>query len=450
MERSYSASPAEAFFTGGGVHRFENFDRNDNHRVLSVREALKHSVNLVFIRLMREVAYHYMYRASGAGVTLLEDKADPLRQNYLSRFADKEGRVFISRFYSKYQGKSRQEAEDLLLQSVPASSAPLASVFRSLEPEASVDGLTQFLTQRLAKVTLSEQAVRALHDKHGPDRLSLADRGYVAGVHPLELWLVAFLRHHAGATLSDAFAASRGERQEVYGWLFKSDNKKAQDVRIRSQLEMEAFVEIQRAWRRLGYPFESLTPSYATAIGASGDRPAALAELMGIIVNQGVRLPVARIGSLEFARDTPYETRLDYQPHKTERVLPAEVADIVRRSLIEVVQDGTARRLKGALVRRDGSVVDVGGKTGTGDHRFDVHGRGGQLISSRVVNRSATFVFLIGDRYFGTVMAYVHEPHAAKYKFTSALPAQLLKAMAPALLPLLENGACRAGGRSGG
>jgi hypothetical protein len=30
------------------------------------------------------------------------------------------------------------------------------------------------------------------------------------------------------------------------------------------------------------------------------------------------------------------------------------------------------------------------------------------------------------------------------------MPAQLLKAMAPALLPLLENGACRAGGRSGG
>jgi len=47
-------------------------------------------------------------------------------------------------------------------------------------------------------------------------------------------------------------------------------------------------------------------------------------------------------------------------------------------------------------------------------------------------------------------MAYVHEPHAAKYKFTSALPAQLLKAMAPALLPLLENGACRTGSRSGG
>ena len=86
--------------------------------------------------------------------------------------------------------------------------------------------------------------------------------------------------------------------------------------------------------------------------------------------------------------------------------------------------------------------MEIGGKTGTGDHRFDVHGAGGQLISSRVVNRSATFVFLIGDRYFGTMMAYVQGPHAAKYNFTSALPAQLLKSLAPALLPLLGTG-CR-------
>ena len=65
-----------------------------------------------------------------------------------------------------------------------------------------------------------------------------------------------------------------------------------------------------------------------------------------------------------------------------------------------------------------------------------------RVISSRVVSRSATFVFLIGDRYFGTVMVYAPEPYAAKYKFTSALPVQLLKSMAPAMLPLLEGDGC--------
>ena len=68
---------------------------------------------------------------------------------------------------------------------------------------------------------------------------------------------------------------------------------------------MEAFTEIHKHWKRLGYPFGALVPSYATAIGVSGDRPAALAELMGIIVNGGVRLPTSRIEELHFAAGTP-------------------------------------------------------------------------------------------------------------------------------------------------
>ena len=41
------------------------------------------------------------------------------------------------------------------------------------------------------------------------------------------------------------------------------------------------------------------------------------------------------------------------------------------------------------------------------------------------------------------MMAYVQGADAAKYKFTSALPAQLLKAMSPALMPMLGTD-CRA------
>ena len=35
MERRYSASPGEAFFTGGGVHHFENFHHVDNNRIVT-------------------------------------------------------------------------------------------------------------------------------------------------------------------------------------------------------------------------------------------------------------------------------------------------------------------------------------------------------------------------------------------------------------------------------
>jgi len=444
MERSYSASPAEGFFTGGGLHHFVNFEPEDNGRTMTVREALTRSVNLVFIRLMRDVVRHVMARSEGESAALIDDESHPQRQEYLARFADKEGREFVARFYRKYAGQPAQQAEDLLVRSARPTPGRLAAAFYGLKPDASQAELAQFVERQLPNADLTDTALRALHDKFGPGTWSLADRGYLAGLHPLELWVAAYLRAHPKARLGEAYAASTAQRQEVYQWLFKTRHKGAQDARIRNLLEVEAFAEVQKAWRRLGYPFESLTPSYATALGASGDRPTALAELMGIVVSRGVRQPLARVTALQFARGTPYETQLAYAPAQGEQVLRPEIADVVRHALIGVVENGTAKRLKGALVRRDGGVVAIGGKTGTGDHRFDTYGRGGQLLSSRVVDRSATLVFFIGERYFGTMMAYAHEPHAANYKFTSAMPAQLLKVLAPVLLPLVDGGGCSA------
>jgi membrane peptidoglycan carboxypeptidase len=162
---------------------------------------------------------------------------------------------------------------------------------------------------------------------------------------------------------------------------------------------------------------------------------------MGIIANKGMRLPVERIDSLHFAAVTPYETRLEYRAGKAERVLKEEVAEVARRALMDVVEAGTARRFSGGFVPAEGVPLEVGGKTGTGDHRYEVYGRGGRLLESRVVNRSATFVFFMGDRYFGTITAYVPEPHAAKFRFTSSLTVQLLKSLTPALKPLVRRDA---------
>jgi hypothetical protein len=63
------------------------------------------------------------------------------------------------------------------------------------------------------------------------------------------------------------------------------------------------------------------------------------------------------------------------------------------------------------------------------------------------VNRSATFVFNIDERFFGTIIAYVPGAQAADYDFTSGLPVQLLKVMAPKLMPLINGGAATAGGQ---
>ena len=156
-------------------------------------------------------------------------------------------------------------------------------------------------------------------------------------------------------------------RQEVYQWLFKTRFRSARDNRIRNMLEIEAFWDLHQRWQRLGYPFDYLVPSLATALCSSGDMPAALAELIGIIINDGKRLPVFRVEKLAFASDTPYETHFDRSPPQAQQVLEPEVAAAVRSALQQVVSVGTGRRLHTAY---NSANVVIGGKTGTGDNRL--------------------------------------------------------------------------------
>jgi len=436
MERKYSASPAETFITGGGAHHFANFKRADNDRVVTLREAFLDSINLPFVRLMRDIVRYHVNR-SESGRRLLEDPAEPLRIEYLRRFADREGKTFLRRFYRKYDGKTPAERFRLLVDSVRTAPVPLGIVYRSVYPEDDADRFAQFLDETLPGESLDDKVVERLYRDYAPDQYSLMDRGYLAKLHPLELWLVAWLQQHPGSGFDDCVAASTQERIDVYAWLFKTRNKSRQDIRIRTMLEIEAFSSIHAAWARLGYPFSYLTPSYATAIGSSADRPSALAELMGIIVRGGMRVPAIRLDELHFATGTPWETLLRYRGMNAERVLPGEITDVLKAALLDVVGKGTAIRLAKGLQPAAGVTIPVGGKTGTGDHRTEEFDAAGRQLRERVVNRTATFVFFIGERFYGTVSAYVPGEHAADYSFTSSLPVELLRQLAPELQPLL-------------
>lgn len=439
LDRRYSASPYEKFFTGGGLHTFANFQKEDDSKVITVREALRESVNLVFIRMMRDIVRYYMSQVPGSAAKLLEDTKDARRPLYLSRFADREGSEFTQRFYRKYQGKLAPEAMDLLISSSRNTPQSLAVIFNSINPAASLNEFAEFMRARLPNTTFSNDELFKLREKFGIDKYSLPDRGYIARVHPLELWVVSYLREHPNATATATINASANERQAVYSWLLKTRYKNAQDSRIRHLLEVEAFLEIHREWKSLGYPFDSLVPSYATSIGSSADRPAALAELMGILVNDGVHYPTIRIERLHFGAKTPYETIMQRSEAKGEQVIAPEVAQAVRGAITGVVEQGTARRVYKAFIKHDGTEIPIGGKTGTGDHRYDTYGAGGKIVTSRVVNRAATFVFFIGDRFFGTVTAYVPGQAAGNYHFTSALPVQILKTLSPILMPLITS-----------
>ncbi|MBU0854599.1 MAG: glycosyl transferase family 51, partial [Gammaproteobacteria bacterium] len=438
LERKYSASPGERFFTGGGIHTFANFRREDNQRIASMREALRESLNLPFIRLMRDLVRYSTYQGPNNSAELLKDDKDPRRQAYLQDFADREGTTFLLCFWRKYQGQSEQQRLDTFLNGLRHTSVRLAAVHRYLMPYSDEASFAAFLRKYLPQEKLSDKRIAELYKSYGPGTYSLPDQGYIARAHPLELWLLGYLIEQPQATFSNAVAASQDERQEVYGWLFRSRHKSARDSRIRIMLEVEAFLDIHRRWQNLGYPFAHLVPSLATAIGSSGDRPAALAELVGIIQNDGIRQPTARIDSLHFAADTPYDTLVVRDQTAGKRVMASEVAAALRSALADVVEAGTARRLLGSFTQANGQPLKVGGKTGTGDNRIETVGAGGRVLSSRAMNRTATFVFYLGSRHYGTLTAFVPGRAAESFRFTSALPVQVLKGMAPILQPYLE------------
>lgn len=445
LERKYSANTGEAFFTGGGMHVFNNFRKEDNGRNPTLKDALRESINLPFIRLMRDIVRYVTYQQPFNRAMLLKDDGDPRRQEYLARFADREGSNYLMRFWKKYQRKTSQQRLDTFLDSMRVTPQRLAAVHRYLFPEASQETFNAFVRahskgDKKAFAKLDDGRLSQMYDSYGPGKYDLPDQGFIAKVHPLDLWLLGYLLKNPGASLSEMLNAGRFERQEVYGWLFKSRHQGARDSRIRTMVEIEAFLDIHQRWKQVGYPFDHLVPSLATAIGSSGDRPAALSELVGIIQNDGVRLPTLRLDTLHFAANTPYETKLISDPDRGKRILPVEVARALKGAMSQVVDAGTARRISGSFKLHDGTPLVMGGKTGTGDNRIESFGAGGRLIGSRSLNRTATFVFFLGDNHFGTLTAFVPGRTAEAFTFTSALPVQALKGMAPILMPYLEPG----------
>ncbi|WP_271411388.1 transglycosylase domain-containing protein [Pseudomonas sp. Q1-7] len=442
LDRTYSASPYESFFTGGGLHTFNNFRKEDNGRRPTLRDALRESINLPFVRLLRDVVRHDMYRPDGGKMQLLSDDKDPRRQGYLDLFVSRESQTYLRRFWKKYQGKDAEQRMSTFLDGLNPWGARMAAIHRYLQPQADIATFAAFMRERVPKANppLTDKRIEDLYRRYGPGAFNLNDQGYIARVHPLELWLLGYLQQNPDASFRDAVEASGDERREVYGWLFKSKRKYARDKRIRIMMEVEAFLDIHEHWKRLGYPFDHLVPSLATALGSSGDRPAALAELMGIILNDGVRQSTLRIDQLHFAADTPYETLVGHQTGEGKRVMTSEVAAALRDALSQVVEGGTARRLQGSFTLPNGQPLVLGGKTGTGDNRIQTVTRWGTVKSSKALNRTATFVFYLGPRHFGTLTAFVEGSQSDKFSFTSALPVQVLKGMAPILQPYLVPG----------
>ena len=438
MERRYSASPYEAFFTGGGLHHFENFEREDNSRILMVREAFRNSVNLVFIRLMRDIVSYHRARLAYDADDVLANPDNQERRRMLQEIAEEESRGVLRRAYQAYAKQPPEEIVNRLLESRNRA-RHLAVLFFAWHIGSDEQELAAWLEQNREPTT--EEAVSKLFRAYRNPRLTLVDYAYLLSVHPLDYWCATEFRKNPNLSWDELLAQSGDARRMGSAWLLNARNRRAQDLRLRIRVEKDAFAQMTPYWQRLGFPFKTMVPSYATAIGSSSDRPVALAELVGILVNDGVRRPATSLTKIHFARGTPYETVFEAAMEKGQPVLAPEIARTMRKAMADVVEQGTARRLSGVFRGPDGKVITVGGKTGSGDNRFGTFNRYGDVISSRATNRTAAFVFYIGDRYFGVITAYVQGREAGNYRFTSALPVTLLKLLAPTLVGIPEKNA---------
>ena len=150
------------------------------------------------------------------------------------------------------------------------------------------------------------------------------------------------------------------------------------------------------------------------------------------LLRDGVRYSTRRIDRLHFGADTPLETLFTATPATPDTVLSADVAAVARAAMTDVVERGAVRARGAFTDDSTGTPLVMGGKTGTGDNRIRTTLRSGARTNI-ALNRTSTFVFFAGDRFFGTVTAYAPGPGSDAYRFTSSLPAQVLTLMGPEL-----------------
>ncbi|WP_164646748.1 hypothetical protein, partial [Pseudomonas viridiflava] len=84
----------------------------------------------------------------------------------------------------------------------------LAAVHRYLMPDVDEASFGTFINAHLVAEKVGPARVHELYEEYCPGAYSLPDQGYIARVHPLELWLLGYLLQHTQASFNEAVTAS--------------------------------------------------------------------------------------------------------------------------------------------------------------------------------------------------------------------------------------------------
>ncbi len=410
MSRRISANPDSKFLTGESWHEFHNYQKSDDRKNPNLWQMTTQSINLSFVRLMRDVVDYYIDQSGFDKVAILTNKKNPTRNKILNEAIEKEEQDYLDGLNYFIERVQDSFLEELASGEKQISNKEIITRSREIIKEMSLDDKQSYNKGQKKYQRLASWFKRITHYE--------------------KKWLLARVRlqHdvHSNLVKDDEKRIIKQTSQ----WL--KTNQFWMKNTLYTHMERKAFSQgVTPAWKKLGYPF-NVSPSYAVVLGSSGDTPMSLVELAGTLLNNGVHEKnISAIERIILAPDSEFETPFKIE-HQYERIIPKTVSIVARKAMAGVLQKGTAIFASRHPLME--YVESVGAKTGTGDNRHN----------KIAVNRSAAVlsIFDTGEgksKYAICITMSVVKGNIERYTFTSKVPVRILSRIADHLSPIIAN-----------
>ncbi|MCP3850694.1 MAG: hypothetical protein GY694_10730 [Gammaproteobacteria bacterium] len=421
MSRRISANPEQKFLTGESWHQFHNYQKSDDKKNPNLWQMTTQSINLSFVRLMRDVVDYYIDQSGFDKIAILTDKKNPVRKKILEKAI-------------QIEEDSYQDGLNFFVELIQDSFARDVALNVAESQTESYKKITNFeiisKAREIVKV-ISHADDESVHNevfkKYDLKKFKHLASWFKRISFYEKRWLLARVRLQHSTSSSLVSEDEKRIIKQTSQW-FRT-NKFWKKNTLYTHMERKAFAQgITPAWKKLGYPF-TVSPSYAVVLGSSGDTPMSLVELAGTLLNNGLHEKnVSAIDRIVLAPDSEFETRFK-RKREQERLIPEAVAVVASKAMQGVLKKGTAVFASRHPLMK--YVDSVGAKTGTGDNRHN----------QVAVNRSAAVLstFDMGEeqsKYAICITMSVTEGDIERYRFTSKVPVRILARIADHLSPV--------------
>ena len=436
MSRRFSANPGSKFLTGESWHQFHNYQKSDDRKNPNLWQMTTESINLSFVRLMRDVVDYYIDQSGYDKIAILTDKKNSVRKKIIDNAVKQEEAVYLGGLNFFIEG-IQASFSDSALADEKTIKEHLAE--KTLDEKQGVTDREIIIRAREIVKTMNLPVDKDSENKsHNSayrkdlEKYRRLTSWFKRITYYEKKWLLARVRQqYSGYSEpeSEALAVEQARIiEQTSNWLRTS--KFWIKNTLYTHMERQAFTQgVTPAWQKLGYPF-NVSPSYAVVLGSSGDTPMSLLELAGTLLNDGLHEKnISSVERIILAPGSEFETPFKIE-HQQELVIPQAVAIVVRKAMAGVLQKGTAIFASRHPLMQ--YVQSAGAKTGTGDNRYN----------QKPINRSAAVLSVLDSgegkaKYAICITMSVTEGDIERYNFTSKVPVRILSRIADHLSPII-------------